>query len=125
MPDWRDDPLEQAIREFCYGAGRAIPRSVFLGRVVEPGEALWLEADWVAALEWRTYEKSLCSCGRPRTESFDKAMDDRYEVTPLVCNACAARDRKAWNRSRDNDGRPLFGEFYIVKPEEPDVAEAG
>lgn len=108
---------EAAILEFCCTAG--IPRSVFLGRVVEAGEPLWLPEDRQAVLEWQAYQKSLCvGCKRPRAESFDVAMDDRYDVHALQCHACAARDRRAWNRSREReDGTPLFGLYYAVTPE--------
>lgn len=117
------DPRDAAALEFCYGNGRAIPISVFLGRVVEPGEPQWLPEDTRAALVWQEYEKSLCSgCKRPRDETFALEMDDHYDVVPVVCHACAARDSKASKRLRENEGRPLFGEFYIVKPEETDDA---
>jgi len=107
---------EEAILEFCSTAG--IPRSVFLGRVVGVGEPLWLPEDRQAALEWQAYQKSLCpGCKRPRVECFDITMDDRYDVTALQCHACAARDRRAWNRSRENNGRPMFGQYYAVTPE--------
>lgn len=126
-PSWLDDPLELAVREFCFGGGRAIPPSVFLGRVVGPGEPLWLPEDTAAALEWQAYQRSLCpGCNRPRDESFDIGMDDRYEVIELRCHACFARDLRAYNRaaSRDRDQPPPLGEYYIVKPEEPEQAEA-
>lgn len=108
---------EAAVLEFCCTAG--IPRSVFLGRVVAEGEPLWLPADREAVLEWQAYQKSLCSgCKRPRSESFDIAMDDHYDVHALQCHACAARDRRAYNRSRErDDGVPPFGLYYAVVPE--------
>jgi hypothetical protein len=126
LPDsWLDDPLEVAIREFCYGAGRAVPRSVFLGRAVEPGGAEWLPEDTEAALEWQVHQKSLCTgCRRPRVESFDIAMDDRYDVTELQCHACAARERRAWNAAHAHEpgSPPAFGRFYVVTPEATDDA---
>jgi hypothetical protein len=107
---------ELAVLEFCCTAG--IPRSVFLGRVVGAGEPLWLAEDRQAALEWQSYQKSLCpGCRRPRTESFAIEMDDHYDVTSLQCHACAARDRRAYNRSAEAEGKPLFGQYYVVVPE--------
>jgi len=108
---------EAAILRFCCTAG--IPRSVFLGRVVGPGEPLWLPEDRQAALEWQAYQDALCpGCKRPRVESFDIAMDDHYDVTALQCHACAARDRRAYNRAREReDGAPPFGLYYAVSPE--------
>ena len=111
---------ELAVLEFCCTAG--IPRSVFLGRVVAPGEPLWLDDDRRAALEWQEYKKSLCpGCNRPRSESFAVEMDDRYDVTPLQCHACAARDRRAYNTAREAGKTPLFGRYYQVVPEQVNV----
>lgn len=122
MPDWAEDPIESAIRDFCYGGGRGIPRSVFLGRTVEPDEPQWLPEDTEAAIEWQLYQNSLCSgCRRPRQESFAVGMDDHYDVTELQCHACAARERRAWN-TRPNAGEsPSFGRFFVVKPEAPNA----
>jgi hypothetical protein len=121
------DAAEFAVREFCFAPGRALPPSIFLGRIVQPGEPEWLDTDTAAALEWQAYQKSLClgGCGRPREESFDIAMDDHYDVTPIACNACRARDLKAWNRNstREPGDPPLVGEFYIVQPETAVPAE--
>lgn len=121
---------EQAVYEFCFGDGRSIPPSVFLGRVVARGMPEWLPEDREAALEWQAYQNSLCpGCRRPRHESFDIAMDDHYDVTALQCHACAARDRRAWNRSqgREPGAPPMFGQFYVVLPDEdaPLKVEAG
>lgn len=118
------DPDELAVLEFCYGGGRAVPRSVFLGRVVAPDEPLWLAEDAQAALDYHAYLKSLCpGCQGPREETFDISMDDRYDVVPLVCHKCRARDLKAWSRSRqvEQGSPPLLGEYYIVTPEPPDT----
>ena len=63
------------------------------------------------------YQASLCSgCGHPRHETFDPSAEDRYDATALQCHACAARDRKAYNRSagRDADQLPPFGEYFAV-----------
>jgi hypothetical protein len=107
---------DREIMEFCCTAG--IPASVFCGRVVGPGEPLWLADDRRAALEYQAYKKSLCpGCQRPRSESFDVGMDDAYSVVALQCHACAARDRRAYNTSRDAGTSPLFGRYYLVTPE--------
>jgi predicted Fe-S protein YdhL (DUF1289 family) len=120
-PTWQDDPLEVAVREFCYGHSRAVPRSVFLGRTVARGEPQWLPEDTEAALEWQTYQNSLCpGCRRPRHESFAVEMDDHYDVTVLQCHACAARDRKAYNTRPEQGEDPQFGRFFVVTPEAAD-----
>ena len=121
MAGWLDDPLEVAVRDFCFGDGRCLPPSIFLGRVVKRGEPEWTTEDRVAALEWAAHQKSLCpGCGGPRVETFDIAMDDHYDVTALQCHKCAARDRKAWNLNsgRDPGEPPLFGQFFITEPDE-------
>jgi protein-arginine kinase activator protein McsA len=59
----------------------------------------------------------LCvGCGNPRIESFDKVNDDRYTATMLVCHACAARDRKSFNvsKERDSESPPPAGVFFAV-----------
>ena len=65
------------------------------------------------------FDDSVCGdCGQSRDESFDPAMDDKYEVEVAVCHACAARERKAQVRYESRpDGDRGYGEFYIVRPE--------
>jgi predicted Fe-S protein YdhL (DUF1289 family) len=68
-------------------------------------------------VEWQEYQDSLCSgCGQPRHESFAIENDDKYTAEVLRCHACAARERKAYNRnaSRDSGQPPMFGEFFAV-----------
>lgn len=66
---------------------------MFLGRVVEPGEPLWLEDDTESALAWMQYLGTLCSgCGHPATETMNEADDGAWEAVPVHCFACAARD---------------------------------
>lgn len=122
MPAWHDDPLTVAVYEFCFGDGRAIPPSIFLGtRVMPDGQPEWLDGDRVAALEWHVFERSLCvGCRRPRDESFDLAMDDHYDVTELQCHACSARERRAWN-TRGDGGAPTFGRYFVVTPEKAET----
>jgi predicted Fe-S protein YdhL (DUF1289 family) len=120
------DATDLADLDYCNGDGRSVPLSVFRGRVVGPGEPMWLPEDRIAALAWMARERSLCpGCRRPRHETFDIAMDDHYEVTALTCNACAARERKAWNLSagREPGDPPMFGTFFVVEPEQDQVDE--
>lgn len=63
------------------------------------------------------YQESLCpGCGRPKNETFDPATDDKYDVTVLVCHACATIGNTSWNRSqaRNHDEPPGFGEHYTL-----------
>lgn len=56
-------------------------------------EPEWLSEDTEAALEYLAYLSSLCSgCGNPKSECMDEANEDAYEVVPVMCFACAARD---------------------------------
>ena len=114
------DATDLADLDYCNGDGRSVPLSVFRGRVVGPGDPLWLPEDRVAALAWMARERTLCpGCRRSRHETFDIAMDDHYDVLALTCNACAARERKAWNMSagREPGEPPPFGMFFVVEPE--------
>lgn len=70
-----------------------MPRSVLMGRVVEPGEPLWLAEDVDAVLEWQRWCDLQCSgCGQPMTETLDPELEGAYEATAVVCHGCAARE---------------------------------
>lgn len=47
-------------------------------------------------------------------------MEDRYDVTAVVCHACAARERKAkvMADTENPDAPRLAGLRFIVTPEE-------
>jgi hypothetical protein len=65
---------------------------VFLGRVVQPGEPLWLPDDrgWALALA-RVEADVHAHCGRPWSESMDPANAENYTVDVLgTCAACYA-----------------------------------
>lgn len=125
---WSDSPSERRIRGYCVEHG--IPRSVFLGRVVAPGEPLWLEDDTVAALEWIDYLASLCKgCGQPLAECMDEANDGRYETVPVHCFACAARDAEnrdvAKARRSESYGEGSFDGLYVGVRMIPDKRSPG
>jgi hypothetical protein len=118
------DAAEALAREFCFGGGRALPLSIFLGRVMPDGQPEWLPEDRLAALEWVVHQRSLCpgGCGQPRSESFAEGNDDLYDVTLIQCHACAARDRRLWSMSGgDPQAAPPFGICTIVTPEVADA----
>lgn len=70
-----------------------MPRSVLMGRVVEPGEPLWLAEDLEAVLEWQRWCDLVCSgCGQPMSETLDPELEGAYEATAVVCHGCAARE---------------------------------
>jgi len=68
-----------------------VPRSVFLGRVVQPGEPLWLPDDRTWALALAEVEAGECSdCRHPVDESMDAENEFAYEAHWGVCHACRA-----------------------------------
>lgn len=92
-----------------------MPRSVLIGRVVQPGEPEWLEEDLDALMEWDEYRESLCiGCSHPRHESFDPD-GPRYEAKALRCRACQARDDEVKRWSADKT--PDTGGMYFVAVE--------
>lgn len=103
-------PADWAALEYC--GPRGVPLSVFLGRVVYPGDPLWEERDTWAAMEWLIQDRSRCSgCGQPRAESQAVEAPD-YEVTVTRCKACEARDAKM--REFTEDGGSTSGLFFSV-----------
>lgn len=90
-----------------------MPRSVFLGRVVVPGEPLWLAEDRAWAVALLEYEADMCSgCGQPRSESMDAKHEEDYRPAALRCHACAsiarASERFAATPHADTKGL-MFG----------------
>lgn len=87
------DPSERLALDYC--APRGIPLSVFLGRVVYPGEPQWLPEDTTAALDWHIEQAGRCpGCGHNQATTTSKDPPD-YDVEAVVCHACMARTREA------------------------------
>ena len=66
---------------------------------------MWLPADTEAALVWQEAQDDQCSgCGHPRSEAMNPSGPD-YQVTPLRCRACEAREAAAakWQRDEHAD----------------------
>ena len=69
---------------------------MFLGRVVEPGEPLWLDEDRDYALALHFLDAETCSgCGQSRSESTALENEGAYSVEPVRCHACAAMSRQS------------------------------
>lgn len=67
-----------------------MPRSVFLGRVVGPGEPLWLDEDRAWALALADVEADQCpDCGQPWHETSLPESEGGYRAELLRCHACA------------------------------------
>lgn len=72
-----------------------VPRSVFLGRVVGPGEPLWLPEDRWWALALAEDEANRCrDCGHDLTETMAPDAEDAYDATLTRCHGCAAAARR-------------------------------
>lgn len=59
------------------------------------------EADIEAALAWEDDKAAKCGgCGHYVDESMEPGADREYEAEPLVCHACAERDRaqEVWRK---------------------------
>lgn len=59
----------------------------------------WTDEDIDAALAWVDDQALVCSgCGHHRDETMATGEDQSYDAEPIVCHACAARDRarNAW-----------------------------
>lgn len=107
-------PGEQAALAYC--APRGIPLSVFLGRVVNPGEAQWLERDTVLALEWAAAESRRCSgCGQNLDETTVDDSDELYDAVGVACGACKAIHRASQIAAGRDDLDPLAGMRYRVE----------
>lgn len=88
--------------------------SVFLGRVVAPGDPMWLEEDTEAALEWLRWQQRVCvGCSQPKDESFDPDGPS-YNAEVLRCRACEAKDAKS-DDFRSNKGN-VNGIYFSVSP---------
>lgn len=58
-----------------------------------PIDTPWSDDDRAWAMALVQYERSLCSCGEPLTESLDPANEFAYVAEFIRCHACAATER--------------------------------
>ena len=110
---WADrPPLEQAAINYC--APRGIPLSVFLGRVVYPGDPQWTDDDRDAAFEWLVEQSKRCSdCGQPLDECTAKDNSYAYHAEAVRCHACYAINVEA-SRLAGGKPSPAAGHRYRV-----------
>jgi hypothetical protein len=92
-----------------------MPRSILLGRPWPlPGEPLFLEDDLEALLEWQREQALVCpGCGLPGDETLDKDSAFSYRARVLRCHGCAARDRAAEERAKQESDDA--GIFYMIE----------
>lgn len=76
---------------------------MFRGRVVGPGEPLWLDSDRDEALALQAVEAAECpGCGEPRETSMAVESDGAYDADVVLCHACAAMGRASHAYAKDN-----------------------
>lgn len=102
-----------------------MPHSVFTGRVVEPGEPLFLLTDTDAAVALAEEEQDTCpSCGFPKVWCQDAANQFAFEAYASQCHVTYAR---AAHRNKVTDeGDPAAREAMQVRArfragKEPDI----
>ncbi|MET9479882.1 hypothetical protein [Streptomyces sp. NPDC006638] len=67
-----------------------------MGRVVAPGEPMWLDEDRAWALALAEVEADRCpDCGNPWSEVSDRAHEFSYQADLVRCHACATGARAA------------------------------
>lgn len=67
------------------------PRSVFLGRLPGPGEALWLPEDRWWAMALQAVEADTCgSCGQSLASSTHIDGEDAFNSELVTCHGCRA-----------------------------------
>jgi hypothetical protein len=117
-----------------YAGPRGIPHSVFLGRVVGPGEPQWLDADRDKAIWWMIHQRQACpECGTRPDEWADDP--DAYVPEPHHCRGCEVaaqgedyleRHRKKYRRGTTmrlkRGGDVTAGQ--AVEPAHPSIAGA-
>jgi len=95
-----------------------VPPSVFRGRVVAPGEPVWLDADRDEAVALLTVEADTCECGEPREQSMAMESDGAYAAEVVVCHACAALSRAARKFGEDHPKQGGVMARITVRPKE-------
>jgi hypothetical protein len=84
-----------------------VPHSVFTGRVVEPGEPLFLVEDTDGAVALAEEERATCpSCGLPRVWCRDPANQFAFEPREQECFAAKRlaqhRSSQAWESKHED-----------------------
>lgn len=113
----RADPGWATAVQFSCAHG--IPLSVFFGRVVEPGEALWLPEDTEAAIGFEQWSSQLCGgCGLHRLD-WPEERSETWKGTITTCFGCVElADTKAGIPKDVSDARRQSMRIYLVpRPE--------
>ena len=80
---------------------------MFLGRVVGPGDPVWLDEDRAYVLAWQAHRRDTCTgCGHSLTTSTAKENQLGYDAEVVRCHACAAQQRTLTKFADDGGERP-------------------
>lgn len=104
-----------------YAATHGIPLSVFLGRVVEPGEPVWLLEDTQAAMGFEQWSAAICSgCGLHPLDWPDE-RDETWRGQIDMCHGCIEMaDTRATIPDKVSDDRRRAMRVYLVPRPEPE-----
>jgi hypothetical protein len=91
-----------------------VPLSILRGRVQQPGEPLFLPDDTEVALQARIEEEATCRCGHPKDITMDPAVEGKFEVSELFCDACAALAEHQRETSKGDLSEDRFDGVYFV-----------
>lgn len=82
-----------------------MPRSVFMGRVVQQGEALWLPEDRAWALALLEVEANSCpDCGQPWDAATDPDNEFAFKAQLIRCHACTTSAKAVRAYQDKNNG---------------------
>lgn len=99
------DPRLREELDYC--VPNAIPHSVFLGRVVGPGDPMWLEDDQDKALEWLRREKQKCPGCRTTREEWQRDPT-AYIGAHEICPFCEVLEQERDNVDDDAKGVRVY-----------------
>ncbi|MFE6785201.1 hypothetical protein ACFVFF_23380 [Streptomyces sp. NPDC057680] len=92
-----------------------MPRSVFMGRAVAPGEPLWLDEDRAWALALAQVEQDSCpDCRQPWTEASHQDNEFGYEAELIRCHACST-GAKALHTYQESGGNAQGLHVSVLK----------
>jgi hypothetical protein len=105
---------------------RGIPHSVFLGRIVGPGEPQFLAADRDKALWWTVHERQRHGPCGTRPDEWDPEQGGdlhAYEAVPVHCRGCevAAQGDDWLERNRKNMRRGTSIQLRPTPPPEEEL----
>ena len=87
-----------------------------------PGERLWTDADYAAAIAWQEESNDRCpGCGQPRSESMSPENEDRYTASRYECFACRAQHERSKAATARDPGVAGYSYYVTTLNGEPDA----